>query len=213
MKQNKTGREATILIIDDKPANLGVMVAFLENAGMEVVIAESGESGLARADYVRPDLILLDLLMPGMNGFETCRQLKEKNRTAAIPVIFMTALTAVEDKVKGFEAGGVDYVTKPVQLDEVSARIRTHLAIARLRSQLQKKNAELEKALSSVKLLSGLLPICASCKKIRDDNGYWNQIEAYIRDHSEAQFSHGICPDCAGKLYPEFTNRPPRQDP
>ena len=205
MKVVEGDGEWTVLIIDDKPANLGVMVDFLEGLGMEVVVAENGESGIARAIYVRPDLILLDLLMPGMDGYETCKRLKADDRTAGIPVIFMTALTGVAEKVRGFEAGGVDYVTKPVQLDEAAARIRTHLTMARLRRELQEKNAALEAALSRVKLLSGLLPICSSCKKIRDDKGYWNQIETYILEHSEAEFSHSICPECFDELYPEYS--------
>lgn len=137
MKSLESSIKTTILLIDDQPDNLAILVKYLEGIGYEIVVAQNGESGLARAEYVQPDLILLDVLMPGIDGFETCRRLKEEKQTREIPVIFMTALAAVEEKVRGFEAGGVDYITKPVQLDEARERIKTHLTISRLQKELQ----------------------------------------------------------------------------
>jgi signal transduction histidine kinase len=131
----------TILVVDDVPANIGVLVEALEGNGFRVVVAQDGEEGLMRAQYVRPDLILLDVMMPLMDGFETCRRLKELGDVRDIPVIFMTALTDTAAKVSGFAAGGVDYVTKPFQLEEVLARIHTHLA---LRQNAQELAAALE---------------------------------------------------------------------
>lgn len=133
----------TILIIDDNPNNLGVIAEYLETFGCRVLVARDGEGGIARATYARPDLILLDVMMPGLDGFETCRRLKQNTETRDIPVIFMTALTSVEDKVRGFEVGAVDYVTKPIQHEEVLARITTHLRISELTEQLQQTNQEL----------------------------------------------------------------------
>ena len=133
-------------------------------------------------------------MMPGMDGFATCRRIKENPETASIPVIFMTALDSVEDKVAGFEAGGVDYITKPFQQIEVLARLRTHLEMLRQRQ-------ELEEALAEIRTLSGIIPICSCCKRIRDEEGYWQQVEQYIANHSEAQFSHALCQSCADKLY------------
>jgi len=128
---------ATILIVDDKPANLGVLEHALREQGYTILVARDGESGLAKAQYAHPDLILLDVMMPGIDGFETCRHLKANEATKDIPVIFMTALSDTVDKVRGFEAGGVDYVTKPLQHAEVLARVQTHLALRNIRQSLE----------------------------------------------------------------------------
>jgi signal transduction histidine kinase len=141
----------TILIIDDNPTNLGVMVGYLEKEQIEVITARDGEEGIERAEYVVPDLILLDVMMPGIDGFETCRRLKANQVTKDIPVIFMTALTSQRDKVKGFEAGAVDYVTKPIQQPEMLARIRTHLRLRELTRNLEKKVKELSELNTELK--------------------------------------------------------------
>ena len=151
-------KQFTILVIDDNPTNLGVIVDYLETKNFTVLVAQDGESGLKRASYAHPDLILLDVLMPGMDGFETCRQLKQNAVTCEIPVIFMTALSNTEDKVKGFVVGAVDYVTKPVQQEELLARIQVHLKLQELSRALEEKNqllaeknSNLENALSELK--------------------------------------------------------------
>ena len=140
---NKT-EQATILIVDDRPNNLGVLLDCLTESGFEVLVAEDGESAIEQAKYASPDLILLDVLMPGIDGFETCRRLKSNGTTKDIPVIFMTALSDAEDKVKGFSVGGVDYITKPFQQQEVLARVTTHLSIRNLQNKLQKQNSRLQ---------------------------------------------------------------------
>ena len=134
----------TILIVDDLPANLEVVGRHLERHGYCAVVAQGGEEGIERAELVRPSLILLDVLMPGVDGFETCRRLKERESTREIPVIFMTALTDTADKLTGFEVGAVDYVTKPLDGAEVLARIDTHLTLDSLRRQLQAQNVQLQ---------------------------------------------------------------------
>src|SRR3954469_24191427 len=134
----------TILIVDDMPANLEVVTNHLERQGYCAIVALSGEEGIERAEFVRPDLILLDVMMPGLDGFETCRRLKAGERTRAIPVIFMTALADTTDKLAGFAAGAVDYVTKPLNGAEVLARIESHLALYALRRQLAAQNAQLQ---------------------------------------------------------------------
>jgi|GEM_PF-530189 len=133
----------TILLVDDMPANLAVMVSHLEHYGYQVVVALNGEEAIRRATFVRPDLILLDVMMPRMDGFETCRCLKASEATRDIPVIFMTALSDVDDKVTAFKAGGIDYVTKPFEIAEVMARIRTHLSLRSLRQQVEIQNDQL----------------------------------------------------------------------
>jgi adenylate cyclase len=134
----------TILIVDDAPANLGVVVESLEDHGFRVIVAQDGVEGLQRADLAKPDLILLDVMMPGPGGFETCRRLKALGSTHDIPVIFMTSLTDTEDKVTEFKVGGVDYVTKPLEIDEVIARVNTHLSLHAMRKQLEAQNALLQ---------------------------------------------------------------------
>jgi PleD family two-component response regulator len=192
---------ATILVVDDNPENLSVLFSVLTETGFKVLAKKDGKSALLLATRKKPDLILLDIVIPDIDGFEVCRQLKQQESTRDIPVIFMSGLANTVDKVKGFEVGGVDYITKPFQCSEVLARVNTHLTLRNLQKCLEKKNAQLQEALANIKTLKGLLPICANCKKIRDDQGYWNQIEEYIERHSDALFSHGICPECADKLY------------
>jgi two-component system sensor histidine kinase/response regulator len=126
----------TILIVDDTPANLGVLVETLGAAGYRLQVAEDGEEALAQTAQTAPDLILLDVMMPGLDGFETCRRLKAQPATADTPVLFMTALNETRDKVRAFAAGGVDYITKPIEHEEALARVRTHLALRRLQRQL-----------------------------------------------------------------------------
>ncbi|HEY9709261.1 MAG TPA: adenylate/guanylate cyclase domain-containing protein [Oculatellaceae cyanobacterium] len=133
-----------ILIVDDTPTNLRMLCDFLTDSGFEVLVAIDGESAIAQALYAQPNLILLDVLMPGIDGFETCRRLKANSSTQAIPVIFMTALSETVDKVRGFQVGAVDYVTKPLQPEEVLARITNHLTIQNLQNQLQEQNLRLQ---------------------------------------------------------------------
>ncbi|WP_242030947.1 MULTISPECIES: response regulator [unclassified Limnothrix] len=134
----------TILIVDDMPANLSLLSDLLDDAGFEVWIAQSGEVALDRVNFATPDLILLDVMMPGIDGFETCRRLKANSQTSAIPIIFMTALSEVDDKVRGLNLGAVDYITKPFQQDEVLARVRLHLRLQSLTKALADRNQELE---------------------------------------------------------------------
>lgn len=131
----------TVLLVDDSPVNLGVVVESLEAHGYDVLVAVDGEEALQRIEAVRPDLILLDVMMPGIDGFEVCRRLKALAHLRDIPVIFMTSLGGVTDKVKGFDAGAVDYITKPLQIDEVRARINTHLSLHDLKRRLAEKLA------------------------------------------------------------------------
>ncbi len=133
-----------ILLVDDNPTNLGILVKSLSDAGYRVRVAQDGESAIEQTTYAKPDLILLDVMMPGINGFETCHRLKAIAETRDIPVIFMTALSEVFDKVQGFQAGAVDYITKPFEIEEVLVRVRTHLAIQTLQNQLIAQNQQLQ---------------------------------------------------------------------
>ncbi|NDY73014.1 response regulator [Desulfobacter hydrogenophilus] len=190
-------KKSCILIVDDERQNIKVLAELLRNH-YKLMAAKNGEQALkATQGNILPDLILLDIVMPGIDGYEVCRRLKADERTKHIPVIFVTAVTEIEDAARGFQAGAVDFIQKPLNPVMAKARVDLHI-------KLHKTMAELKEALSQVKNLSGLLPICMYCKKIRDDTGYWNQIEAYIDNHSEAQFSHSICNECAKKYYPDI---------
>ena len=144
-------RDATLLIVDDKPQNLRLISDFLAEQGFELMLTRSGEQALEKIDLALPDLVLLDVTMPKMDGFEVCRRLKENARTASVPVIFMTALDDTAHKVEGFRLGAVDYITKPIQREELLARIQHHLQLYTLQKELlskgtdlAQKNAELE---------------------------------------------------------------------
>lgn len=132
--------EQTILMVDDTPANLSVLAHVLEERGFNVAVAQDGSEALSRAQLIRPDLILLDVMMPGMDGFETCRRLKGIESLNDVPVIFMSALSESSDKLSGFAAGGVDFITKPFQIEEALARVKTHLALRAARHQLAEQN-------------------------------------------------------------------------
>jgi len=198
----------SILVVDDTPLNLDLLAGILAGRGYRIMPHASGAAALAAVDEDPPDLVLLDVMMPGMDGYEVCRRLAGNERTKTIPVLFISALEGTLDKVKAFEAGAVDYVTKPFEPEEVLARVRTHLALKESREKLERANADLKLALEEVRTLKGLLPICASCKRIRKDGHppekqeSWVAIESYIRDRTGAQFSHGICPKCYATLYP-----------
>jgi len=152
-------KNAAILVVDDQPANLRVLLSFLKQQNFEVRMAESGKWALQVLDTYQPDIILLDVMMPEMDGFETCRRIKATEATASIPIIFITALDSVQDKVAGFEAGGVDYITKPFQQIEVLARVNTHVTLRKqeiLLLEASKKQASL-KRLESLKTMAGAI--------------------------------------------------------
>ena len=189
-----------ILVVDDNTANIDVMLTFLEMEGYDISIATSGKMAIHVAGHDHPELILLDVMMPNMDGFETCRLLKEDPATATIPIIFVTAKKETADIVQGFQAGGVDYISKPYRQEEVVSRVRTHLQLRRLLENQERLIGELNQALSEVKTLKGILPICSYCKKIRDDEGHWHQMEHYIATRSDSEFSHGICEECYANI-------------
>ena len=158
-----------LLLVDDNPTNLQVLYQTLETTGCKLLVAKNGETALSIAQKAFPDLILLDIMMPGIDGFEVCRRLKNNPATANIPVIFLSALTDTKDKVQGLQLGAVDYVSKPFQPDEVIARVNTHLTIHRLKREVEKKKDALENELKVVsdvqrRLLPKNLPEIAGLK-------------------------------------------------
>jgi DNA-binding response OmpR family regulator len=194
----------TILVVDDTPANLAMLFTGLRSAGYKVLLNERGDVAVQTAADVLPDLIILDVMMPGIDGFETCRRLKADLRTKDIPVILMTALTDPINEVTGLRAGAVDYITKPINVDVVLARIHTHLTLRKLYRDLERKNAALEEALATIKTLSGIVPICAWCgRNIRDEQDNWVSVTTYLEMHTNVAFSHTICPSCYERIMNE----------
>jgi len=185
-----------VLIVDDETTNLQALGTILQDEECQFAFATSGWQALSIIYEVHPDLILLDVVMPGLNGFEVCKILKDSPEVKDIPVIFLTAKTALKDIIEGFSLGAVDYVIKPFNSVELLARVHTHLELKKARDEQKKLIDELQVALAEVKLLKGFLPICCFCKKIRDDEGYWQQLEEYITKYSDTQFTHGVCPEC-----------------
>ncbi len=196
-----------ILVVDDVAKNLEVIGNILSLEDYQISVAADGQKAWTIIQRISPDLILLDIMMPNLDGYTLCRRIKALEDKKDIPIIFVTAKSSSEDLVKGFEVGAVDYVTKPFNAAELMARVRTHISLYRAKKRNQFLIKELRQALCQVKKLTGLLPICSGCKKIRDDDGYWNKVEAYISAHSDVRFSHGICPDCVRKLYPDLADK------
>jgi len=205
-----------ILIIDDSPDQQVLLRAILGQAGhRDLLSADSAKTAFSMLDMdgqepsARVDLILMDILMPELDGVEACRQIKRRRHLCDIPIIMVTANNDRSNLQAAFSAGANDYITKPVNSLELLARASSALALKKemdcrkaREEELRRSNDELQKALRDVKVLRGLIPICASCKKIRNDGGFWQQLEEYIGEHSEAEFSHGICQPCVKKLYP-----------
>jgi len=205
-----------ILIVDDSPEQQVLLRAMLGKAGhTDLLSANSAKSAFPMLDMDgdappgRIDLILMDVLMPELDGVEACRQIKSRPHLCDIPIIMVTAKNDHSNLQAAFAAGANDYITKPVSSVELLARAASALALKKemdcrkaREQELCRSNEELQKALRDVKVLRGLIPICASCKKIRNDGGFWQQLEEYIGEHSEAEFSHGICQPCVKKLYP-----------
>ena len=193
-----------ILVIDDIHDNLRLLTKLLVEHDYYVRPVSNGQKAILATQDQLPDLILLDIMMPDMDGYAVCEVLKADERTRDIPVIFISALNETIDKVKAFSIGGVDYITKPFQTEEILARVKTHLTLRSLQKSLEDKNAQLQKALDEIKTLRGILPLCSFCKKIRDDKGYWEQVDVYIHKHLHADISHSLCPDCAKEHYPDL---------
>jgi len=199
-----------ILIVDDSPDQQVLLRDILGKAGhTDLLSADSAKVAFPMLDMdgqdppTQIDLILMDVFMPELDGVEACRQIKRRPHLCDIPIIMVTAKSDRSNLQAAFAAGANDYIV------ELLARVSSALALKKemdcrkaREGELRRSNDELQKALREVKVLRGLIPICASCKKIRNDGGFWQQLEEYIGEHSEAEFSHGICQPCVEKLYP-----------
>ena len=188
-----------VLVADDDAAFRRLLSSLLGKWGYVVTTASDGEEARRVLEGDQPPaLALLDWMMPKLDGVALCRRLRESG-IKPLYLILLTSRGQQEDVVEGLDAGANDFVTKPFEPEELHARLRVGERVVELESELLCRVGELEDALTQVKTLRGLLPICSYCKKIRDDQNYWQQVESYITNHSDARFTHGICPDCYEK--------------
>jgi DNA-binding response OmpR family regulator len=192
-----------ILIAEDDPTSRRLLEATLARDGYDVVSAADGDEAWDRLRAQdAPRLAILDWMMPGTDGIEICRRLRQEPRASYVYVLLVTTKTRTEDIIHGLDAGADDYLTKPYDPQELRCRIQSGVRLLRLEEALADKVRELQEALSHVKQLQGLLPICMFCKKIRDDSDTWHKLETYIERNSDAMFSHSLCGDCRREHYP-----------
>ena len=186
-----------VLIADDDVVLRHSLKVHLERWSYEVQECGDGrQAWKAMQDPKPPAMAVIDWNMPGMDGPTICQELREMPALSAMYVILLTSNKEQKDVVAGLESGADDYIVKPFDWNELRARLRIGARIVGLQQTLAARVSELQIALANVRTLSGLLPICAYCKRVRDDKDYWQQIEQYVGDHSQAEFSHGICPEC-----------------
>lgn len=195
-----------ILISEDNVTSRTLLARVLKNIGHEVMETARGTDAWEKLqDPDAPRLAILDWMMPEMDGLEVIRQVRALQTDRPPYLIMLTAKGEKADIIAGLEAGASDYLTKPFNAGELRARVEVGRRMIEMQDVLADKVEELRKAIEQIRTLRGIVPICSNCKKIRDDSGYWHQLEAYFRDHTEAEFTHGICPRCMDKLYPEFS--------
>ena len=190
-----------ILIAEDDRVSRRLLEASLIQDGHTLILAEDGERAwlTLQQDPAIP-LAILDWNMPGLTGPEICQRARQIKTAQPPYLILLTSRDTRDDIVSGLQAGANDYVTKPFDFGELRARVHVGERVVQLQKTLANRVKELEEALASVKMLQGLLPICLYCKKIRNDQNYWQQLDRYVAEHTEAKFSHGICPECYEKV-------------
>jgi PAS domain S-box-containing protein len=193
-----------ILVADDDLTTLTMLTAVLEKWGYELVVAKNGSEAWEELQKIdAPRLVLLDWIMPGMDGVEVVRRVRAQDIPLQPYIIMLTSRTDDDDIVKGLEAGANDYLPKPYGQGKLRARMEVGTRMIGLQSALVEKVRELQTAMNEVRTLRGFIPICAYCRKIRDDKGFWQQVESYVHTHTLARFTHGCCPECAAKLSQE----------
>jgi len=231
--------DADILVVEDSPTQAEALRAVLLEHGFDVTVVRSGVEALEAIDRKPPAVVISDIIMPGIDGYELCRRIKANEHTRHIPVMLLTVLSDPLDVIDGLECGANNFITKGCADDELIGRIlfllrnrklrasgshedgvpiafsgqhytiaadtsqildlllSTYAAAVERNRELEKANKALNEALDRIKKLEGIVPICASCKRIRDERGNWHQLESYITDRSEAKFTHSLCAECA----------------
>ena len=193
-----------VLIIDDDSNLRKTLSDILKAKGYETHTAKDGVEGLALLKQHAVNLALIDLRLPDMSGIEVLGRVRADY--PSMEAVILTGNATLDSAIEATNRGAFSYLQKPYDVDQLLLHIRRAFEKQQAEEEREKLVRELQEALDKIKTLRGIIPICASCKKIRDDKGYWNQIEAYIRDHSDAEFSHSLCPECAKKIYPGYFN-------
>jgi two-component system cell cycle response regulator len=241
--------EVVILVVEDSRTQAERLRYILEKQDYNVYIVYDGDKALDYLQDHKVTMVISDIIMPEMDGYQLCKSIKTDERLQHIPVMLLTMLSDIEDIIKGLDCGADNFITKPYNEQFLLPRINDTLMNVELRKEhttemgieiifagkkqfinsnriqildlllssyegavqknreLEKANNELRKANETIKKLGGMIPICARCKKIRDDGGFWHQIEEYLREHADLEFTHGYCPECVKVLYPEFYDR------
>ena len=199
---------AKILVVEDEAITARDIQTSLEKMGYTVTgISATGADAVKKAGLTRPDLVLMDIVLKGKKtGTEAAETIKKK---FDIPVVYLTAYADDQTLTAAKKAEPFGYITKPFNDTDIKVTIEMALYKAKMEAERRELTAALKQALSEVKTLRGLIPICAACKKIRDDDGYWASVEMFIENRTLAEFTHGICPDCVHKLYPELFGTEP----
>jgi sigma-B regulation protein RsbU (phosphoserine phosphatase) len=198
----------SILVAEDDSVTRRLLESTLGRLGWDVIPTADGTAAWHALETLRgkdaPELVLLDWMMPGMDGIEICRKLRTTPGFELIYIILLTSRSEKEDLAMGLMAGANDYITKPFHPAELESRVRVGLRMVKLQTNLAVRIHELEEALSEVKRLQGLLPICSYCKKVRNEENYWQQVESYLSSHSDVKLTHGVCPDCYARMMKEL---------
>ncbi len=186
-----------VIVAEDDAVSRKILETLLRKWGHEVTTTRDGEAAWnVLREPGAPSLAILDIMMPGIDGLELCRRLRQSPHSIPPYIILLTANHGVREIVKGIEAGADDYLTKPYDSDELRVRVQVGVRMIELQTNLAERVKQLEVALAHVKRLEGILPICSYCKRIRNDSDNWQNVESYVAGHSQAEFSHGICPAC-----------------
>lgn len=189
-------RPTTVLIADDDKVSLNILNDTLTRAGYDVLTASDGDQAWKKLQQSNTQLAVLDWIMPGMEGIEICQRAQKDPKLANRYFILLTGKSKTEDLVAGLQSGASDYLRKPFEEAELLARVEVGVRFIDLQRKLGERVEELEKALAQVKRLEGLLPICSYCKRIRNEQDYWERVDNYISQHANVRFSHNICPEC-----------------
>jgi DNA-binding response OmpR family regulator len=192
------------LIADDDRIVTAKLSRALANWHFDVSLAHDGESAWGVIQTQAPRLAIVDWMMPALDGLGLCRRIRQDPTTAHMYLILLTSRDSRADVVTGLESGADDYLVKPFDPEELRARLHVGVRVLALQERLADRVAELETAVSTVKRLEGLIPICSYCKRIRSDSNDWEQLESYISEHTDAHFSHGICPPCLAAVYADL---------
>jgi DNA-binding response OmpR family regulator len=195
----------SILVVDDSPEILHTTSRLLKSAGYSVLEASSGADCLESVRACRPDLVLLDVHLPDVLGYEVCRRIKDDKDLRGTYVVMLSGVMVSSDhQSDGLDEGADGYIIRPVPNRELLARLQSISRIIKAEHERDQVIRELQHALTTIKTLRGMLPICSNCKKIRDDKGYWEEVELYVIKHTDAEFTHGICPECERLLYKDM---------